>query len=97
MSKTYFSSDFHFGHKNIIRYEKRPFKDVHHMNESLVRNWNRTVRKGDLVYFLGDLAFKNKKYWARRLNGRKFFVRGNHDKKWGRHCKVLKHKGFTFY
>lgn len=37
---TFFTSDTHFGHANIINLCNRPFKDVNHMNDMLVENWN---------------------------------------------------------
>lgn len=37
---TFFTSDTHFGHANIINLCKRPFRDVNHMNDMLVENWN---------------------------------------------------------
>jgi calcineurin-like phosphoesterase family protein len=53
------------------------------MNEALVRNWNAIVGIFDSVYFLGDLTFGPDHhladYWLNKLNGRKFFIRGNHD------------------
>ena len=49
----------------------------------LINKWNETVRKQDTVYFLGDFCLKNKEYTEnilRQLKGKKFLIRGNHDK-----------------
>ncbi len=49
----------------------------------MTRRWNETVARGDVVYYLGDFAMKNPQdgpTFCARLNGRKFLVRGNHDK-----------------
>lgn len=35
---TFFTSDTHFGHANIINLCKRPFKDINHMNDMLVES-----------------------------------------------------------
>lgn len=83
----WFISDTHFNHSNIIKYENRPFKDVELMNEVLIRNCNQRIKKGDLVYFLGDFVFcrgreggqKKAKEFIKQLKGDWIFVRGNHD------------------
>lgn len=78
----FFTSDLHFGHKNIIKYEDRPFSSTEEMDEYLIYKWNSKVNKNDEVYILGDFGFVS---GARanelldRLNGRKFLIRGNHD------------------
>ena len=49
----------------------------------LINKWNSVVRKQDTVYFLGDFCLKNKEYAEnilRQLKGKKFLIRGNHDK-----------------
>ena len=49
----------------------------------LINKWNETVRKQDTVYFLGDFWLKNREYTEnilKQLKGKKFLIRGNHDK-----------------
>jgi len=78
----FFTSDTHFNHVNIIGYSSRPFKDVAHMTEGLVENWNSVVSPSDTVYHLGDFGMGDKSQIPvvrKRLNGRIILVRGNHD------------------
>lgn len=80
--KIFFTSDTHFGHKNIIRYCNRPWATVEEMNEGLIANWNAVVGPDDIVWHLGDFAFMSRERALeifRRLNGTKYLVRGNHD------------------
>lgn len=82
MPETWFIGDTHFGHKNILEYEKeaRPFSSIEEMNESLVDRWNSCVSDNDIVYHLGDFAFgKHNIEIAGRLKGKKRLVMGNHD------------------
>jgi calcineurin-like phosphoesterase family protein len=77
----FFTSDTHFNHHNIIKYENRPFSNVEEMNEALINNWNEVVSKKDIIFILGDFIFKHMSFneLCSKLNGKKFFVRGNHD------------------
>lgn len=78
----WYSSDHHFGHTNIIKYCNRPFANVDEMNKTLIENWNTVVRPEDDVYHLGDFCFsKSPEDFLSRLNGKKYLVRGNHDRK----------------
>ena len=80
---TRYISDLHFGHKNIIRYDNRPFDSVLTMDEAMVELWNETVSDKDTVYILGDVIWQaDIKHWEVVLNalkGKKFIVKGNHD------------------
>ena len=52
-------------------------------DEWLIDKWNKTIAKGDFVYILGDFCLGNREYTEKmlsRLKGRKFLIRGNHDK-----------------
>lgn len=79
MADIWVTSDTHFGHKNIIKYCNRPFKDELEMNEVLIENWNKVVKPQDKVYHLGDVFFGKSGQVLHRLNGQKRLVLGNHD------------------
>lgn len=86
MSTTFFISDTHFGHKNIIKFTDddgkiiRPFDTVDDMNEHMIECWNKTVSHSDKVIHCGDVAFGQQALaLCRRLNGIKYLVLGNHD------------------
>ena len=81
---TYFTSDQHFGHFNIIRLSHRPFATADEMDEAMVSKWNVKVKADDTIYILGDLFFRsaNVEPVLKRLNGRKHLVLGNHDHSW---------------
>lgn len=82
----YFTSDLHLGHENVIKFENRPFSNVAEMNCALIANYNVMVKPNDTVYILGDLAYRIPTDEANKLiaglNGRKFLITGNHDKKY---------------
>jgi calcineurin-like phosphoesterase family protein len=80
---TWFTSDLHFGHNNIIRYTQRPYRDVHDMNEALIANWNNQVAADDHVWVLGDVAMGDINQSLQhigRLAGTITLVAGNHDR-----------------
>lgn len=83
MPDTFFISDTHFGHENIIRYCNRPFSSAAEMNDVMVEKWNAVVKPNDVVYHLGDVYFKMHDQvilsLLRSLNGKKRLVVGNHD------------------
>ena len=89
--KKFYTSDLHLGHKNIIRYDERPFKNLDEMNETIIANWNKTVSSEDLVYVLGDMFWNNAliEEVMPRLNGTKFLIKGNHERINGLHKKYF--------
>ena len=82
MSKTFYIADLHFGHKNIIRYDNRPFATIEEMDNTLIKNWNKVVSNDDFVYILGDISWHDDDKTAqifKQLHGTKILIRGNHD------------------
>lgn len=78
----FFISDIHFNHKNIIQYDNRPFDNIIQMNDIVIQNWNKKITNNDIVFFLGDFAFanvENLSKYANALNGKIYFIKGNHD------------------
>lgn len=83
--KLYISSDYHLRHTNVLKYDSRPFKDINKHDEAIISNHNSIIGKDDDFIFLGDFCFDRKRstieWLLSRLNGNKYFIKGNHDKK----------------
>lgn len=86
MHYNFYISDTHFGHSKIITFLNkegkfvRPFSSTEEMDELIVENWNKKVRKVDTVYHLGDVVMNRRCLpILNRLNGRKILIKGNHD------------------
>lgn len=82
----FFTSDFHLFHHNVLKFDNRPFDDIHQMHLIIENNWNEIVTPNDTVIYLGDLSFARKDdklavdSLINRLNGNIHYVMGNHDK-----------------
>lgn len=78
----YYISDTHFGHKNIINLDHRPFSDLVQMEQTMIMLWNAVVQPNDTVYILGDFCWGKAEEWCRilkQLKGQKVLIQGNHD------------------
>ena len=76
-TKDWFTSDTHFGAERTLELSKRPFKNVFDMDMTLISNWNKSIRKNDIVYFLGDFGNFDV---LNVLNFKKlYFVYGNYE------------------
>ena len=81
--QTFFTSDWHIGHQNSIVFDQRPFRDLDHMHTVLINNYNASVPKDGVCYFLGDMGLSSSgliKSIIDQLNGTKVLIVGNHDK-----------------
>jgi len=97
---TWFTSDTHFGHKNILKYCPDRLKycsDVRHMDRVLIERWNAKIQPDDIVWHLGDVFFCGNTYGQsilNELNGRKRLIMGNHD--YSRSYSKWESLGFEF-
>jgi calcineurin-like phosphoesterase family protein len=82
MSNTWFTSDTHFHHANILKFTNRPYASVEEMNEAFIEWNNKNINDSDEFYNLGDFSFGTLEQTVevvRRLKGRKHLILGNHD------------------
>ena len=79
MSKLFFTSDTHEDHANIIKYCKRPFKDVEEMNAVIYKAYSSKVEDSDTVYHLGDVIFGSSYGILTPYQGTRHLIAGNHD------------------
>ncbi len=83
---TWFTSDLHFGHANIVTWRNlagENFNSINHMNETIIANFNNMVATDDKVIFMGDLVMgqiADSLPLLSQLNGVKKSLVGNHDR-----------------
>lgn len=93
-NSTWITSDTHFGHRNIIKFQQRP--ESHEV--IMLSEWIRLVGEEDYILHLGDVFMGkqgNPDRWADviyRLPGRKYLILGNHDKS---KSSMYQRAGFT--
>lgn len=96
--KIWFVSDTHFSHVSILYFhpwrrdacgitleelQEDKALAIQKHDEWLINKWNSTIRKKDMIYFLGDFCLGNRQRTEeilRQLHGKKYLIRGNHDK-----------------
>jgi calcineurin-like phosphoesterase family protein len=84
MSEIYFTADLHLSDFRIFSFDERPFENVYRMDDYIISEWNKIVNNEDYVYIIGDVCYCAMEGTANKigsLNGRKFLIRGNHDKR----------------
>ena len=95
--KLFFTSDTHYNHTNICRGvtnwrtadgkipvdQTRDFKDLDHMNDTIVNNINSVVGQDDILIHLGDWSFGGfesiKEFRDRIVCKNIYLTYGNHD------------------
>ena len=83
-----FIADTHFGHKNILEECRPQFKSVDEMNSVIIENINRKMKKNDILYIVGDFAFRSKQSpieYLEAITTKKILIIGNHDRDWLKH------------
>ena len=84
MSRNLYIANLHFGHRNCLGFDSRPFATIEEHDETLIANWNAVVMPDDHVYVVGDFAYRNERpahCYTDQLHGHIHLIRGNHDKR----------------
>lgn len=85
-NSTWFISDPHFGHANVLKFEEgyHNFKSIEEHDLEIVTNWYSKVHDTDTVFFLGDASMPKVKFdyvknIFAKLPGKIVWLWGNHD------------------
>lgn len=95
MGDIFYTSDLHIGHKlvagirgfwylteNWAPNSNPDTPDVKAHDEDIAENWDRVVKKDDVVYVLGDISINGGQHaldWIEQRPGTKHLIAGNHD------------------
>lgn len=78
----YFIADLHFGHRQIIEFERHQFSDIHEHDLYFLQMLKKEVQKDDTLYVLGDFAMTitdDVGQLFKELPFKKILIKGNHD------------------
>ncbi len=87
---TWFTSDTHYGHKNISSKSEsrwtsgyRDFSSLEEMNKTIIQNINDCVKEEDILYHIGDWSFGGQRSILAFRNSllcqNIHLIKGNHD------------------
>ena len=80
MSRVYFTSDWHLGHRGIAANFRSGFLSDNDHDATIFENARKVLTKRDVTFFVGDISFTDEGLeMVNCLEGRKILVRGNHD------------------
>lgn len=74
----YFISDTHFSDRGIIKHERTLFENVEEHDQFIIDSINKVVKPTDELWILGDIG---NVHLVSYINGRKYLLMGNHDKR----------------
>jgi calcineurin-like phosphoesterase family protein len=92
MTNIFFSSDWHLGHRNIIRLSERPFEDLDEMLLAMIETFNEQAAPEDIIHLVGDACMgqlAESLPLIAKINAHVILHVGNHD----RPSRAMQRKG----
>lgn len=86
----YFSSDIHFGSTTILKREMRPFKSPEQFAKFFIKKVNKTAKKDDFIFVIGDFfncnSPKNNSFlksinYVKRIKAKVILICGNNEER----------------
>lgn len=81
----FYIADTHLGHENILKECRPQFESIEQMNATIIDNINRRTTRSDLLYIVGDFAFRSRTSpveFLEAIKPKKILIVGNHDRDW---------------
>ncbi len=78
----YITSDTWFGREQILDIaNRRSWSNVSEMNQALIKSWNKSIKKNDVVLHLGNFSWdpETARTILSKLNGTILFMQGSSD------------------
>lgn len=84
----YFSSDTHFNDESTLKNDNRPFKSVKKCDKTIIKTWNKQVKKGDTIFVIGDFmdcddensdGWKKSIHYVRKIKAPVILITGNNE------------------
>lgn len=67
----FFTADIHFADPRSMKDDYRPFKSIKQYDKFIIKDWNKTAKKGDTIFVIGDLLDcdgKSGEIWQKGLS-----------------------------
>lgn len=86
----FFTSDIHFSDNETMNHENRPFKNAKQYDKFIIKTWNKTMKKGDTLYVVGDLfdcnnhsevVWKNSVGYFKKIKANIVLIIGNNEER----------------
>ena len=86
----FFTADIHFCDEKSMREDNRPFKSIKQYNKAIIKDFNRTAKRGDTIYVIGDMLDcngKNSNEWIcglkliKKINANVVLIIGNNEQR----------------